>query len=62
MTFSGSASASINRGDNAMDRTRFVVLGSGPAGTAAASHVAKLGGDVTLVEREIVVGAARLWD
>lgn len=41
---------------------RFVVIGGGPAGHAAATHAAKLGADVTVIEREIVGGAANLWD
>ena len=41
---------------------RFVILGGGPAGTAAASHAARLGAEVTLVERDIVGGAAHLLD
>jgi pyruvate/2-oxoglutarate dehydrogenase complex dihydrolipoamide dehydrogenase (E3) component len=45
-----------------MSRKRFVVIGGGPAGNQAASHAARLGAEVTLVEREIVGGAAHLWD
>ena len=41
---------------------RFVIIGGGPAGTTAATHAARLGADVTMVEREIVGGAANLWD
>jgi len=41
---------------------RFVVIGAGPAGVQAASHAARLGAEVTLVERDIVGGAANLWD
>jgi NAD(P)H dehydrogenase (quinone) len=41
---------------------RFVVIGGGPAGHAAASNAARLGAAVTLVERDIVGGAAHLWD
>jgi dihydrolipoamide dehydrogenase len=41
---------------------RFVILGGGPAGHTAATHAARLGADVTLVERDIVGGAAHLWD
>src|SRR5687767_12720773 len=41
---------------------RFLILGAGPAGTSAASTAAKLGARVTLVERDIVGGAAHLWD
>lgn len=41
---------------------RFVIIGGGPGGHAAASHAAKLGADVTVIERDIVGGAAHLWD
>lgn len=41
---------------------RFVIIGGGPAGTQAATHAARLGAEVTLVERDIVGGAAHLWD
>jgi NAD(P)H dehydrogenase (quinone) len=41
---------------------RFVILGGGPAGNTAATHAARLGAKVTLVERDIVGGAAHLWD
>jgi len=47
---------------DAMPAPRFVILGGGPAGTAAASTAARLGAEVTLVEREVVGGAAHLWD
>jgi dihydrolipoamide dehydrogenase len=42
--------------------TKFVIVGGGPAGNTAASHAARLGADVTLIERDIVGGAAHLWD
>jgi NAD(P)H dehydrogenase (quinone) len=41
---------------------RFVIVGGGPAGHTAATHAARLGAKVTLVERDIVGGAAQLWD
>ncbi|HLI16285.1 MAG TPA: FAD-dependent oxidoreductase [Acidimicrobiales bacterium] len=41
---------------------RFVVIGAGPAGVEAAATGARLGADVTLVEREVVGGAANLRD
>jgi len=41
---------------------RFVIIGGGPAGTQAATYAARLGADVTLIERDIVGGAAHLWD
>jgi len=42
--------------------TDGVVIGGGPAGNQAASRAASLGAHVTLVERDIVGGAANLWD
>src|SRR5579859_7941749 len=42
--------------------THFVIIGGGPAGNTAATHAARLGADVTIVERDIVGGAAHLWD
>ena len=42
--------------------TDVVVIGGGPAGNQAASRAASLGAHVTLVERDIVGGAANLWD
>src|ERR1700691_3209754 len=41
---------------------RFVIIGGGPAGVEAAATAARLGAHVTLVERDIVGGAANLWD
>jgi pyruvate/2-oxoglutarate dehydrogenase complex dihydrolipoamide dehydrogenase (E3) component len=41
---------------------RFVIIGAGPAGNTAATYAARLGADVTLVERDVVGGAAHLWD
>ncbi len=41
---------------------RFVVIGGGPAGLRAASSAARLGAEVVLVERDVVGGAANLWD
>lgn len=41
---------------------RFVIIGGGPAGTQAATTAARLGAEVTLVESDIVGGAAHLWD
>ncbi len=40
----------------------FVILGGGPAGNTAATHAARLGAQVTVVERDIIGGAAHLWD
>jgi dihydrolipoamide dehydrogenase len=42
--------------------THFVIVGGGPAGNTAATHAARLGAKVTVVERDIVGGAAHLWD
>jgi NAD(P)H dehydrogenase (quinone) len=42
--------------------TRFLVIGGGPAGVAAATTAASLGARVTLVEKSIIGGAAHLWD
>ncbi len=41
---------------------KFVIIGGGPAGHMAATHAARLGAEVTLIERDIVGGAAHLWD
>jgi dihydrolipoamide dehydrogenase len=41
---------------------RFLVIGGGPAGNMAATYAARLGAEVTVVEREIVGGAAHLLD
>jgi dihydrolipoamide dehydrogenase len=41
---------------------RFVIIGGGPAGNTAATHAARLGADVTIVERDVIGGAAHLWD
>jgi NAD(P)H dehydrogenase (quinone) len=39
-----------------------VIVGAGPAGSQAATHAARLGVDVTLVERDVIGGAAHLLD
>jgi pyruvate/2-oxoglutarate dehydrogenase complex dihydrolipoamide dehydrogenase (E3) component len=41
---------------------RFVIIGGGPAGNTAATTAASLGAEVTMIERDIVGGAAHLWD
>ncbi len=41
---------------------RFVIIGGGPAGTQAATYAARLGAEVTMIERDVVGGAANLWD
>jgi dihydrolipoamide dehydrogenase len=43
-------------------RTHLLILGAGPAGTQAATIAAARGGRVTIVEKDIVGGAAHLWD
>ncbi len=45
-----------------MPSKRLVIIGGGPAGNQAATHAARLGAEVTLVERDVVGGAAHLWD
>ena len=40
----------------------FVIIGGGPAGNQAATYAARLGAQVTMIEREIVGGAAHLLD
>ena len=41
---------------------RFVIIGGGPAGNTAATFAARLGAEVTMIERDVVGGAAHLWD
>jgi dihydrolipoamide dehydrogenase len=41
---------------------RFVIIGGGPGGTSCATHAARLGAQVTLVEKDLVGGAAHLLD
>ena len=43
-------------------RTHIVIIGGGPAGTQAATTAAMKGARVTLVEKDVVGGAAHLWD
>jgi dihydrolipoamide dehydrogenase len=42
--------------------TQLLIVGGGPAGTQAATTAAARGATVTLVEKDIVGGAAHLWD
>ncbi len=42
--------------------TRFVIVGGGPAGNTAATTAARLGAEVVMIERDVVGGAAHLWD
>ena len=41
---------------------RFVIIGGGPAGNTAATHAARLGAEVTVIEKDVIGGAAHLWD
>jgi pyruvate/2-oxoglutarate dehydrogenase complex dihydrolipoamide dehydrogenase (E3) component len=41
---------------------RLAIIGGGPAGNTAATHAARLGAEVTLIEQDVVGGAAHLWD
>ena len=41
---------------------RVVIVGGGPAGNTAASHAARLGASVTMVESDVIGGAAHLRD
>ena len=41
---------------------RLVIIGGGPAGNTAATVAASIGAEVTMIERDIIGGAAHLWD
>jgi pyruvate/2-oxoglutarate dehydrogenase complex dihydrolipoamide dehydrogenase (E3) component len=41
---------------------RLVIIGGGPGGNSAATTAARLGARVTMIERDILGGAAHLWD
>ncbi len=41
---------------------KFVIIGGGPAGTACATYAARFGASVTLIEKDIIGGAAHLLD
>jgi pyruvate/2-oxoglutarate dehydrogenase complex dihydrolipoamide dehydrogenase (E3) component len=41
---------------------RFVIIGGGPAGNTAATYAARFGAEVTVVEKDVIGGAAHLWD
>jgi dihydrolipoamide dehydrogenase len=45
-----------------VNSTRLAIVGGGPAGNTCATVAATLGAEVTLIERDIVGGAAHLWD
>lgn len=44
------------------DRTHLLIIGGGPAGIQAATTAATKGARVTLVEKDLIGGAAHLWD
>ncbi len=44
------------------EKKRFVIIGGGPGGTSCATHAARLGADVTLIEKDLIGGAAHLLD
>jgi len=52
----------INRDSHPRTAKRIVIIGGGPAGTTCATHAARLGARVTLIEKDIVGGAAHLLD
>ncbi len=39
-----------------------MIIGGGPAGNTAATYAARLGAEVTMIERDVIGGAAHLWD
>lgn len=41
---------------------RFVIIGGGPAGNTAATYAARYGAEVTMIEKDLVGGAAHLRD
>jgi pyruvate/2-oxoglutarate dehydrogenase complex dihydrolipoamide dehydrogenase (E3) component len=41
---------------------RLAIIGGGPAGNTAATHAVRLGAEVTLIEKDVIGGAAHLWD
>ena len=45
-----------------MSQMHLLILGGGPAGTQAATTAASNGARVTVVEKDVVGGAAHLWD
>ncbi|MDP6288395.1 MAG: FAD-dependent oxidoreductase [Acidimicrobiales bacterium] len=45
-----------------MQPTRFVIIGGGPGGNTAASYAARHGAEVVMIEKDVVGGAAHLWD
>ena len=45
-----------------MRPTRLVIIGGGPGGNTAASYAARYGTEVVIIEKDVVGGAAHLWD
>ena len=45
-----------------MTPTRFVIIGGGPGGNTAATYAARHGAEVVMIEKDVVGGAAHLWD
>lgn len=41
---------------------KIVIIGGGPAGIACATYAARYGADITMIEKDVVGGAAHLWD
>ena len=39
-----------------------MIIGGGPAGNTAATYAQRFGADVTMIERDVIGGAAHLWD
>ncbi|MEO6866998.1 MAG: FAD-dependent oxidoreductase, partial [Gaiellales bacterium] len=38
-----------------------IIIGAGPAGEACAAHIARAGGSVVVIERELVGGECAYW-
>ncbi len=43
-------------------KKRFVIIGGGPAGATCATYAARFGAEVTLIEKDLIGGAAHLLD
>ena len=41
---------------------RFVIIGGGPGGNTAATYAARHGAEVVMIEKDVIGGAAHLWD
>lgn len=41
---------------------KIVIIGGGPAGNACATYAARFGAQVTMIEKDVIGGAAHLWD